>query len=218
MQVVILSPPRTGSSMMCHLVKSLGIDMGTRKKNNKPGICIEDIDFHRLNSAILKPLRSHFSSVPLLSDIQEQGKLYVKTIKDLVAKKNKKQKWGWKEPQTSLTIPVIHPFLDDPYYIVIKRSFSRAVSSAIYRSSKKTQKYNLKTATQLIKGYNDHIKTFIPGKNFVEISFDRLVTKKTSRDELLKLVRFLRFSEEHILKLEKLINYNMRNADGSNIS
>ncbi|MFX1277711.1 MAG: hypothetical protein ACFFAT_22050, partial [Promethearchaeota archaeon] len=53
-----------------------------------------------------------------------------KNIKNLI-KKNEAPLWGWKDPSTIYTIPYIHEYLTNPYYICLNRNINDIVDSIL---------------------------------------------------------------------------------------
>ncbi len=132
--VVVLSPPRSGSSLLAGILHRLGISMGPkedliqRKFLNRFG-CYEDLDFVTLNLRVLARTGGLFHiSIPndkRIADIIKSWDKYVK----LLIKSKEKTLWGWKDPSTVYTIPFIHKDLTNPHYICLRRDINSIVDS-----------------------------------------------------------------------------------------
>jgi hypothetical protein len=65
--------------------------------------------------------------------------------------------WGWKTPSTVLTIPIIHPHLENPHYIAMFRDPHEVAVSLVRRGGK----FKDDEAVELAKEYNRRIFKFL---------------------------------------------------------
>lgn len=104
--LIVLGPPRSGTSMLAGVLKILGVYMG---ESNRPNH--ED---HRFNHKV--------------STVEE--------IREIVADYNSKYSvWGWKEPSTHNYLSEISDVLRNPVYIVSCRNPFDAALSKIKRTN-----------------------------------------------------------------------------------
>ncbi len=136
--VVVLSLPRSGSSLLAGVLHRLGVDMGSNKglENykflNKFG-CYENQDFLRLNHNILARaghLGFGWYDIPDDARVEKVVKNSESFIKKII-KQNESSLWGWKDTLTIYTIPYIHKYLNNPYYVYLKRDVDSIVNSEI---------------------------------------------------------------------------------------
>lgn len=116
-QIVVLCGHRSGSSVVAGILHQLGVNMGTDlmpPSEHNPRGYFEDMDFVRLNAAILKPW-GWFS----LPDVLERKPLFDNKIKRIV--QSREGVWGWKDPRTALTLPLYWEYLTNPYLVVVDR-------------------------------------------------------------------------------------------------
>ncbi|MBO8131736.1 MAG: sulfotransferase [Candidatus Marinimicrobia bacterium] len=141
--VLILTIPRSGSSLLAGILHRLGIPMGNPfdlskgKHLNKYG-CYEDQEFQRINLNIL------FESGLLLDltkrlDINEdllerKVQKYNDRIKNFI-RSRKKEIWGFKDPALSYIVPYVHQLFENPYYIHLKRDIADTAAS-LYKTSR----------------------------------------------------------------------------------
>ncbi len=137
--VVVLSLPRTGSSLIAGILHRLGVRMGDVKGLLRPSHVnkygnYENQQFYKLNLNILYYAQSFslsWADIPDDKKIRLAVKCYEPEIKNLIreCEKNSKGLWGWKDPTISATIPYFKDLLTNPYYIVLKRDVESVVKS-----------------------------------------------------------------------------------------
>jgi len=132
MVAVVLSMHRSGSSLLASILLSLGVHMGESllmRGKNQPYGHWEDRDFLRLNEAILRAAGGRWNRPPSHGTILKVRAQVSTQIKNLIEKKNKRKRWGWKDPRTSLTISLFQPYLVSPRYIRIIRQKAQVLQS-----------------------------------------------------------------------------------------
>ena len=135
--VVVLGPCRSGSSMLAGVLSCLGVDMGDSvslskwKHLNKYG-CYEDEDFVDLIRRIVIRAGSHLDwfSFPSEEDVLGVQPFFDMEIKRLI-KSRQKDLWGWKFPWSGAVMHLLHQYLVNPFYIVLRRD-SKSVARSIY--------------------------------------------------------------------------------------
>ncbi len=134
--LLIVGMQRSGTSLISHWLYKCGLHLGDKILG--PGIGnteghFEDVDFLRLHEEILKD--NLLPASGLVSDtVPKISFTLKKKLKKLIARKNNSNKeWGWKEPRTSLFLPVYHELLPDAHYLIIIRDYQSVVSSLVNR-------------------------------------------------------------------------------------
>ena len=137
--VVILTQPRSGSSLLAGILHHLGVYMGEEKElqrgtyKNRLG-SFEDHRFLALNHNILFKAERLMGYHNRFSD--EDGKVeaavkeYMKELEEYV-KENEKEFWGFKEAVLIYTIPYFEHLLKDPHYIVLHRDAESVANSQV---------------------------------------------------------------------------------------
>ncbi|MCD6517910.1 MAG: sulfotransferase [Candidatus Aminicenantes bacterium] len=141
--VVILSMPRSGSSLLSGVLFRLGVWMG-REENMKIGKhlnkfgCYENQDFIGFNEYML------FKSKRLLNQarrLNDSDGLVEKAVRDHeeriieIIRKNERELWGFKNPTMIYTLPYFHHHLKNPYYICLKRE-PKSIADSLKRAAK----------------------------------------------------------------------------------
>jgi hypothetical protein len=143
--VIILTQPRSGSSLLAGILHRLGVLMGddedeltVQSHDNKYG-SYEDQDFqvlhHRLmykaNILVRYPNRLKKDE----SQIEKAVRNYEKKLVNLIRKKESEQ-WGWKDAVLIYTIPYWEQHLNNPYYIFLRRP-PRSVANSQIKAGRK---------------------------------------------------------------------------------
>ena len=125
----VLCAVHSGSSMIAGAMHKMGVDMtkkATKTDSWHPRGTFERHDFMVLNNKILKQIDGSWNNPP------DEEKLITVGFGDEIKKlleDHQKPKWGWKCPRNCLTIPVWHPHLENPKYIVLRREMKHMISS-----------------------------------------------------------------------------------------
>lgn len=125
--VVILTMPRSGSSLLAGILHRLGVWMGEEedlnvgRHLNKYG-CYENQSFIALNENILFQAKRLVDHSRRLNDddglVESAVKSYEGKIKNLI-RNNERELWGFKNPTIIYTLSYFHQHLNNPYYIRI---------------------------------------------------------------------------------------------------
>lgn len=135
--VVILSMPRSGSSLLAGILHHLGVWMGEEKDLksgkhlNKYG-CFENRSFISMNENLLFQCKLLIDQSRRVYDHQEMMKRAVKKyelwIKKII-RDNERSLWGFKNPNIIYSLPYFHHLLRNPYYIRLNRSVNSIANS-----------------------------------------------------------------------------------------
>ncbi|MHA1724039.1 MAG: sulfotransferase [Promethearchaeota archaeon] len=136
--VVVLSLPRSGSSLIAGMLQRLGVQMGDIKGLIRPSHVnkygnYENQQFYKLNLNILYYAQSFslsWADIPDDRKVRLAVKGYESELKSLIREWEQKSKlWGWKDPTISTTIPYFKHLLTNSYYIILKRDVESMVKS-----------------------------------------------------------------------------------------
>ncbi len=137
--VVILTQPRSGSSLLAGILHHLGVYMGEEEElkrgeyKNKFG-SFEDHRFLAINHNILFKAERLMCYHNRFSD--EDGKVeaavkeYEEELKEYI-EENQREFWGFKEAVVIYTIPYFEHLLKNPHYIVLYRDAESVANSQI---------------------------------------------------------------------------------------
>ncbi|MHA1532598.1 MAG: hypothetical protein ACTSR6_11435 [Candidatus Heimdallarchaeota archaeon] len=151
--VVILTQPRSGSSLLAGILHHLGVYMGEEqelqrgKYKNKLG-SFEDHRFLAINHNILFKAERLMGYHNRFSD--EDGKVeaavkeYEEELKDYI-KESEREFWGFKEAVLIYTIPYFEHLLKDPHYIVLHRDAESVANSQIRAGKLKNWRHEIKS-------------------------------------------------------------------------
>jgi len=125
--VVILCGHHSGSSMLAGCLHRMGVEMEDEESHQEiggihPKGMWERKQFEIMNDKILDKAGGSWRQPPKEERILQlvNDEALASQIKGLV-RQTQKPLWGWKDPRNALTIPVWHPHLVNPYYIVLYR-------------------------------------------------------------------------------------------------
>lgn len=128
--VLILTMPRSGSSLLAGILHKLGVPMGNPsdmkkgKHLNKYG-CYEDRWFQSINLNIMFESRLQLDLTERLDLDEGRIKRVVQDYKSEIekfAREKEKSRWGFKDPALIYTLPYFHQLFKNPYYIHLRRS------------------------------------------------------------------------------------------------
>lgn len=130
--VIILGFHRSGTSALAGALHKAGIYMGSDligvNRFNLKGH-FEDRDFVDLNGRILTAIGYGWQDLPQVFPTQFVRNRFSGEIKKLLAKKNQRSLWGWKDPRTCITLPAYLSYLKKYKLIWIKRDRKQSVES-----------------------------------------------------------------------------------------
>jgi hypothetical protein len=166
----------------------------------------EDADFVRLNCQIIVKCGANWKKPPKVEHIAGYvgSGVFDDRIKKLVSRRN--GLWGFKDPRTAITIPIIHPHLTEPKYIRVTRPFNDIAKSLMSRGG------NIKRDRWLavIRQYGQHIDNFFDNVDApkMSVSFNDLLDKKKSKGVIQSIADFVGCG--NVDKALKRINYQRK--------
>ena len=123
--IVVLGNGRSGTSMTTGILKILGVNMDARENPNEfnPRGDFESMDAYNINLKILRGTRwqDFLTSLPIYEDILKQGDNVKEDIQNFIKSKSSEM-WGWKNPETTMTIELYLPYLENPHFVIMGRN------------------------------------------------------------------------------------------------
>ncbi|MFW6123899.1 MAG: hypothetical protein ACOC5G_01640 [Acidobacteriota bacterium] len=141
--VVILSMPRSGSSLLSGVLYRLGVWMG-KKDNMKVGIhlnkygCYENQDFIGFNEYMFYKSKRLLNQGRRINNSDGRVEKAVKEHEDRIIeiiRKNERELWGFKVPTIIYTLPYFHHHLKNPYYIRLERD-AESIADSMKRAAR----------------------------------------------------------------------------------
>ena len=146
---VILGCHRSASSLVAKALHEAGVHMGDEMLSglpDNPEGHFEDIDFLKMNVELLNG--------NVWNDMDRE--LQDVDTGELIAAKNTRPLWGWKDPRTVLTIDRYYEHLDDPIIVGLFRK-----PELVAKSMAKRGDISEEDALALAKAYNKKIIDFL---------------------------------------------------------
>lgn len=162
-QVVILGMPRSGTSMLSHVVRLMGVYMGRFQidiQQGNPGGNGEDIEASQINAALS---RGNHRPNPYAALTPHMGKY--------ITERNRKHPlWGFKCPHTAWVAWTWDKYLSNPHYIFIDRE-----PAAVLQSFMRTWYYHPRYAVEKIEAWMDAHKQFLKGRDYLHLQYEELL-------------------------------------------
>ena len=182
-----------GTSLVAAILRDLGVNMGTTFMGDvKDYPTWEDQDFTRLNMRLLHRAGGRWNHPPerqrILDLRNNQG--LMKEIYHTVTKKTCRNRWGFKDPRLPLTIPLYHPYLPNPRYIVVKRDRNDIAKSIMSRGGKTTHARWVAFADE----HFNRIAEFLADTDAERliVNYENLVNKDTALGVIGTIARYVR--------------------------
>lgn len=142
--VVVLGPPRSGTSMTAGLLSILGVDFGRVRKPDplNPTGYWEDVRFLELCGSVMRTVdpNSHGLNPPSSTDVVACATAFRNRVRNLVAKRCREADgayWGWKTTTTAFMMKLFLPEIHNPHCVVVLRRLDTiAASISAYSSSR----------------------------------------------------------------------------------
>ncbi len=136
--VIILTMPRNGSSLLAGILHRLGVPMGNEddlakgRHLNKYG-CHEDQAFQSVTlnmlfeAGLLLDMTRRFEIDE--ENLRRIAGRYKSDVKKIIARRQSRPVWGFKDPSLIYGLPYFHDAFPDPYYIHLKRNDEESAAS-----------------------------------------------------------------------------------------
>jgi len=181
--------------MLAGAMHQMGVHMTSqpeKKDDWHPRGTWERHDFMVMNNKMLNKANGGWKNSPPLEQILKLGKdeELTEQIKKLI-KENQRELWGWKDPRNCLTIPVWHPHLSNPHYVVLRRNIKAMVGSWTYsKYSSKFGDIGKTKAEKIIRECYSRIDEFIADKEkVIEFWYEKML--ENPEKELKRLAEFV---------------------------
>jgi len=190
MVVIVLGMHRSGTSLTACLIHQMGVHMGDKLlggMGSNPRGHWEDVEFLSLNERILKAAGGSWIYPPSPEKIKALGDRFTKEIRELVERKSRRPKWGWKDPRNSVTYPLYSSYIPSARFVVVHRS-RRAIIDSLTRRNGGQYDWG-----EVVDKYEDALFNtlrFVPLNNVFYIRYEALVDKRTYRKPLEALADF----------------------------
>jgi len=198
--VVVLGPPRSGTSVTAGILQILGVDMGNLRSptfKNPKGL-FEDKDFLALTRQIalstdpsLKNWKGAVGWKPLFPEkVLTQKDKFNRKIRELVEKREKEtnaKMWGWKAINTNVQIELFLPYLINPHFIIVFRNLLDIAKSSVDYTKNK-ENLNIMEALQICKFYYGCIFNFLeshPNLPRIFVSFEDIINNPEKETNLI---------------------------------
>jgi hypothetical protein len=179
--IVVLGCHRSGTTLVTRLLHEMGVYMGARMDRRN----WEDADFQKTNQTILDMADGNWGKPPAPEAITEA--VAKMAVPYFLSMKRQSELWGWKDPRTVLTIHALHPYLEDPRYVVIRRNKRDVVSSLTLRSG---WKWNWGA---LVDEYVKRLDAFVAETDapVLEMDYEQLTNQGQSKKAVRRLAQFV---------------------------
>lgn len=159
--VVITGMHRSGTSLTTSLLQSAGMFIGDRLLGDNlsnPRGHYEDLDFVEFHQGLLQAQGFGDEGWTDNADKPITGE-YIRQAQELIAQRQDKEIWGWKDPRTTLFLDLWSDLLPDAKYVFIYRSPWEVVDS-LFRRGDLIFQTNPDRAIQTWIDYNQKILHF----------------------------------------------------------
>lgn len=213
--IIVLGPPRSGTSLTGQILTLLGIDMGKIRiaDPENPTGYFEDRDLLSLQDKILTFCGSEYNgfNLPKYSDLLKGVHYYLPDIKKYVEQRQQscESSWGWKTTATCWTIEAMAGFIENPYFIILLRHPQKIAASQMRYTINKAHFYraiDVDGALGLTLTYYRYISNFLGNHKFpvLYLSYENLLSHPDK--ELKKLALFLDIKDVPVHKIKKIIH------------
>lgn len=121
----------------------------------------ENKSFVELNDRILRAAGGSWLNPPPESEILALADRFDLEIREAVeAASHGRERWGWKDPRTTLTVRLYLPHLTQPHFIAVFREPQEVVGTLMRRDGT-FKDLGAATATALVSEYNQRLLEFL---------------------------------------------------------
>lgn len=213
--VLILTQPRSGSSLLAGILHRLGVCMGPEldltmsKHKNKFGSYENQAFLKILHNILYKSKRLMYYS-NRLSDEDGKVERAVKKHEEKLVKlirESERDFWGFKEAVLIYTLPYFHHHFNNPYYIILYRDPESVANSQIRAGKLDNWWPEIKTEFSYFKPHQWLVLFFrtiwtTVTKGFLYKKFDFLVNlTKNGHDRINNFVKDKRFISVNLIDL-----------------
>ncbi|MGH8977322.1 MAG: glycosyltransferase, partial [Acidimicrobiia bacterium] len=158
MEIAIAGMHRSGTSMVASLLRQAGLYLGRDEEMlppaaDNPGGFWEHAEFVALNDAVLHSARAAWDSPPDQTTFDSARDLLPRA-RALIARFDGHDRWGWKDPRTSLTLPFWQSLQPDVRVVIVLRD-PREVARSLAARNRVSVAFGLR----LWRRYHEHLLT-----------------------------------------------------------
>lgn len=226
--VVVLGPPRSGTSITGGLLHILGVDMGnlrgatpqnpTGARPQNPKGLFEDKDFLALIREIIiaaDPELNKGDAVlgfnnPPVEKVSSQKANFDGRIKEFIDERAASVScpvWGWKVITTNIAIELFLPHLTNPHFVVVFRN-PLDIGKSFVDYTKGKQNLTITKALQICSYYYKSIFDFLdshPDLPVLFVSFDDIVANPSKETGRMADFLNIEFNSDHADRANELV-------------
>lgn len=232
--IPVLGFHRSGTSLVAKILHTLGIPMGDDNGKGmligeaveNPGGYYEDEDFMDLSTRLMTAVGGGWENPPsterLLNRYNSKEGLDSMIAPVIKAKLERGHVlWGFKDPRTCVTWPLLAPYLPNRRLIIVKRDLEATISSLLFRER---QNMALQKALALYTNYAIRIERYAREEKAFYLQYESLIDGGTdhARAIIERLIGFVFgpviLPSEKIDKAVDLIDPDLNRSSGERIS
>ena len=158
MEIAIAGMHRSGTSMVASLLRQAGLYLGRDEEMlppaaDNPGGFWEHAEFVALNDEVLHRAGAAWDSPPDQTTFDSARDL-LSRARALIARFDGHERWGWKDPRTSLTLPFWQPLLPHIRVVIVLRNPLEVGHSLAARN-----RVSVAFGLRLWRRYHEHLLT-----------------------------------------------------------
>jgi hypothetical protein len=130
--VIVLGPPKSGTSMTTGILDIMGVHMGEEViagKQFDPKGYFEDKEFWDITSKIINKRNATWYEPKIIPVEGDDAEVLSRQIKTLMDGRVNKKLWGWKDPTTIFALEWYFPHLVNPHIIICSRNMHDIANS-----------------------------------------------------------------------------------------
>lgn len=182
--ILITGCQRSGTSLVAGVLYHAGLYMGEGFREpdewNLSGYW-EDKDLHDLNRKLLEMAGgTSWYRLPTAGALVEAATELSAEIRDIIASKNTRPLWGFKDPCLSMTIGALYPYLpEDTRFVIVRRELETIVDSLMRRAQGRGYYETPGHWWALTREYDLHLAEFLAENRtcLLELSYCNLVDR-----------------------------------------
>jgi hypothetical protein len=127
---------RSGTSLVCSLLQSAGLDIGRRLSSPNPGNVrgyFEDLDFNELHMELLQSQGLPPNGYTLQQDFPVREGLLLRALALVGERRKAAAPWGWKDPRTTLFLDFWRRLIPESRFLLLYRPPWEVVDSLFRR-------------------------------------------------------------------------------------
>lgn len=211
---MILGMHRSGTSLVSQWLHQCGLHLGDdlvpADTGNADGH-FEDADFVRLHQQLLAKRRLDRNGY-VQQELSRFSNAEYAAIEQLLNQKQARMQWAWKDPRTTLFLPLYRTALPQACCLVVVRGYNEVVNSLVLRDYK-IQERNYARKKGLSKWKWKLLKRMTLEQHFAQHTEDYLRTWICYAEELLGHVATLPARQVLFLHYEDLLEHDRRYFD-----